>query len=237
MADPDYGALADAVVSRRKLLNLKQADLRARGGPHQRTLVRIESRWYETANADVSSATLDSLDVSLRWVPGSAARTLMSGAAPVPLETATDSADQDRLAQFRAWHQTLERIGDHIERGIDVDAVTDDLRRITAEVGRVVDATEHAELQRRRDAQAEAFTGILEKLRRDGDTLSGVMETAFSEYLHPSVDGSVKDDDDVYYRLWLLGRFSATDEQAKAFERRFAHSATQTQGEPRDEDR
>lgn len=162
----------------------------------------------------------------------------MSGAAPIPLETATDSADQDRLAQFRAWHRTLERIGDHIERGIDVDAVTDDLRRITAELGRVVDATEHAELQRRRDAQAEAFTGILEKLRRDGDTLSGVMETAFSEYLQPSVDGSVKDNDDVYYRLWLLGRFSAaTDEQAKAFERRFAHSATQTQGEARNEDR
>lgn len=221
--EPDYAALAAAVAMRRKVLGLTQSSLARRGGPAKRTVYRIESSWYANHGGEMSHATLDALDTALQWSPGSASRVLYYHDRPLPIEQATPS-DAERLSQYRDWSHALHGAAASLDKG-DLGGATDDLRKVAAELDQVVDAATRADEQRRKAAQADAFTDILQQLRADGKVLSPVMETAFGEFLvHPP--GEI--DEDVSYRRWLLGRDQVTPEQETAFHQRYVEAVGPT---------
>lgn len=77
----DWRALAEAVLSRRAVLDLTQEDVAAAGGPSTSTMRLIEGALQD----GYTPVILRRLEDALRWKRGSV-RDVIAGGSPVPLE-------------------------------------------------------------------------------------------------------------------------------------------------------
>jgi len=80
MNEPDFTALATAVLTWRLRHGLSQATVAARGGPSDTTLSAIEAEEWNSTRPD---GTLAKLDAGLWWPPGTARKILFEGFNPV----------------------------------------------------------------------------------------------------------------------------------------------------------
>ena len=81
----DWQRLADAIVRRRRKLELRQADLHPRGGPSAKTLGLIES----ASVTSIKPHTKRGIELALDWGPGSVDRILAGREATI---VSTDEA-------------------------------------------------------------------------------------------------------------------------------------------------
>lgn len=205
---PDPGRFGRLIVQRRRALGLTTRDVRNAGGPSTPTLSRLEAGKVDRPSRD----TLAKLDVSLQWVPGSAARTFDGGLpetlepAPPPTPTsehpivATPSGVMISTETLSALVELVDRIG----LGAPTEAEAVD------ELGALVDRLLRAWII----VQAETWKAQNE-LQRNEILITRMLGDQLRREPDPETIPS-DDLEDINYLRWLLGRrddASAADRQ------------------------
>ncbi len=210
VADPRrFGRLLE---SRRRELGMTQADVRDAGGPSDLTIRKLERG--VTTKPDLG--TLAKLDSALKWVAGSAARTLNGGwpealpatgrggliGAPDPSVTLRTDVLADLIEQTQPLTELTERIGD------------DELAAVVSRINVVVDRVFRAWI-----------TNQLEQWKAEGTLQQQevFVQRMLGEHLARSpVADDPEDAEELAYIRWLLGRAAGlAPEQTERFEARW----------------
>ncbi|MEV6278340.1 helix-turn-helix transcriptional regulator [Nocardia sp. NPDC051832] len=192
---------------RRDELGLTQMQIGDLGGPSAPTIRKIED-----GAAAISTHTLNKLDVPLRWLPGSAARTY-AGGTPAARETAPDASDESivsgpdsirfDIADLTGLLASAGRLNDSVEHtGVTEPAVLAAVAELNGVVSRL---------------SARYATAMLERNGGPGRDLHPLVAMAFSHLLE--IPAEVSDPDEVRerrYRRWLAGRSADVDSATEA---------------------
>lgn len=105
--------LADAVLARRRELDMTQLEVWNAGGPSNSTLTKIENGDLTT----LTRKTARSLDTGLRWEPGSARDLYEKGLPPLPVSAGT-RPDRAGAARLRAIIAAANDVDDDTRRAL-----------------------------------------------------------------------------------------------------------------------
>lgn len=194
---------------RRDELGLTQMQIGDLGGPSAPTIRKIEE-----GDAAISTHTLNKLDVPLRWLPGSAARTY-AGGSPVAHEINTPAGQPDasiaagpdairfEISDLTGLLAAAGRLNDVVERGVTTEP---QLVTALAELNRVVSRL-----------SARYATVMLERNGGPGRELHPLVEMAFAHLLEvPAAASDPTDIEERRYRRWLAGRAEDVDAGTEA---------------------
>ncbi|MFC9894034.1 helix-turn-helix domain-containing protein [Nocardia sp. NPDC127579] len=195
------------IRERRDELGLTQMQIGDLGGPSAPTIRKIEE-----GTDSISVHTLNKLDVPLRWLPGSAARTY-AGGTPTAREDTSEGGDESvvagpdsirfDIADLTGLLASTGRLNDAVEdTGVTESAVLS----AVAEMNRVVSRL-----------SARYATVMLERNGGPGRDLHPLVAMAFSHLLE--IPAEVNDPDEVRerrYRRWLAGRSADVDAATEA---------------------
>lgn len=211
-SDPErFGRLVHA---RRRFLGLTTVEVAEAGGPSKPTMHRLESGRARRPD----TATLNKLDLALKWVPGSAAKAL-DGGDPTPLE-------DDRRVIFPELVRPVVATEYGVMLSMEtLGALTEAVQSLrSADLSEAENATE--ELSSIADrllrawiiAQAEAW-----KAQGDLQSNDVLVTRMLGSSLHraPGPSATAEDIEDVGYLRWLIGRVAnpSPEEEARWRER------------------
>ncbi|WP_072689878.1 helix-turn-helix domain-containing protein [Rhodococcus marinonascens] len=194
------------VHKRRRLLNLTQDQVTAAGGPSDAAQTRAENG----TGADPSIETLRKLDTALRWVPGSAARTL-DGGDPTPLETLAREEPLPRSHPPTLGPSEIPLDLDTIVEILDPHSRIAKLSAAHPEVPGLADAADS--LSRVVSKITGAYvTRLLEVNGGPSGPRQPLVEFAFAHLLEaPSTVADPSEREEVHYRRFLYGKEEELD--------------------------
>lgn len=210
--------LGEAVAARRRALGLSYAQVQHRGGPSDTRMSAIENG----AGPLPRRSTLAKIDLTMRWVAGSAQRVL-DGGEPEPL------ADQ----------APLDLEGDAIRvPSSEVVEIIASLRRLdrqfqSANNAVLADPNLHGAYLNHTGVASTIVgrwaTALLERNVEQGQPLPPLLELALGPYLDAEMTHDRADVEEQLYRRWLAGRDAnvSADQRAK-FLRRLASRTEST---------
>lgn len=223
------------VYKRRRLLNLTQDEVTAAGGPSDAAQTRAENG----TGPDPSIETLRKLDVALRWVPGSAARTL-DGGVPDPVEQAAEQQLREEQAgeppQRRVEHPPLALGPSQIP--LDLETIVEILQP-HSKINKISES--HPDVPGLSDAAADLnrvvskitgayVTRLLEVNGGPAGPRQPLVEFAFGELLEVPPEFDDPDEhEEARYRRFLSGRDQDLDAQTcERFRRRWEEAVART---------
>lgn len=217
------------VYKRRRLLNLTQDEVTAAGGPSDAAQTRAENG----TGPDPSIETLRKLDVALRWVPGSAARTL-EGGVPNPLEQVGEEqvGEQPRRVEHPPLALGPSQIPLDLETIVEILGPHSKINKISEahpDVPGLSDAA--ADLNRVVSKITGAYvTRLLEVNGGPAGPRQPLVEFAFGELLEVAPEFDDPDEyEDARYRRFLSGRDQDLDAQTcERFRRRWEEAVART---------
>lgn len=205
------------VYKRRRMLNLTQDEVTAAGGPSDAAQTRAENG----TGPDPSIETLRKLDIALRWVPGSAARTL-EGGVPTPLEGEGSAIpavvrpqlalgpthiplDLETIVEILGPHSTINRLAEANPDVAGLSEAAEDLNKVVSKI------------------TGTYVTRLLEVNGGPTGPRQPLIEFAFGELLNTPPDfADPVEYEEARYRRFLSGRHQDLDDQTRErFHRRW----------------